>query len=218
MDICLEEDDGVVLDLLDEDNINVLSYLTDAYYGDGGLFTSYFAFFQMLGITDTQFIHSAMTNLARESKNGIDKDSIIKDLDERSKIKLDVYHYATLSNIYVRFLIFDCTLDKKEQITTEDIDFLFDSTDDIKARIGELCMEILLNSNQQKQIQETKIHSLGGKSRAKKYAQYRNEILSAWQNSGCHSYALFARKHADKYNLSTKTIENWLSKKFSNQK
>lgn len=215
----MEKDLTLGVHNLDEIDSEALSWLTNAYYGDGGLFTSYFAFFQMLGITDTQFIHSAMINLAREeSKSGIDKYSIIKDLDERSKIKLDAYHYCTLSEIYVRFLIFDSTLDKKEQIKSEDINFLFDSTDDIKARFGELCMEILLNPNQQKQIQETKIQSLGGRGRANKYTQYKNEILNSWQKGEYHSYAQFARKHADKYQLSTKTIEGWLSKEFSNQK
>lgn len=59
------------------------------------------------------------------------------------------------------------------------------------------------------------IHALGGLSRAKKYEVVKLRIYRDWELNPSSSYAEFARKYSEKYNLSTKTIENWLSRKFS---
>ena len=223
MGIYLEDDGDVVLNLSDESNIDLISYLKTTYGSNGDLFTSYLNIFQLLGITDTLFIFDTMNHIARvqfsynSEKNCINQDSNIIALHERSKIKLDEYYYAILSDIHIYFCICDYTFLDKEHITSGDVDLLLDGIDIIYAKLGQLYTEIMLNPKQQKQIQEIKIQSLGGRSRAEKYTKYKNEILNAWQNGAYHSYAQFARKHADKYQLSTKTIENWLSKEFSNQ-
>lgn len=62
------------------------------------------------------------------------------------------------------------------------------------------------------------IHALGGISRSKKYEVMKIKIYRDWELNPSSSYALFAREHANKYQLSTKTIESWLSQKFSKPK
>lgn len=223
MDICLEEDDGVVLDLLDEDNINVLSYLRNTYDSEGVLFASYLNIFQLLGITDELFIYSAMDHIMRtpfsynSEENCINQDSNMRELHKRSKIKMDEYDYSLLSDIHLYILICDYTLFEKDYITSKDVSFLLNGVDDIYANLGRLYTEIMLKPKKQKQIKAENIPSLGGKGRAKKYNQYKKEILEKWENNNYHSYALFAREYANRYKLSTKTIEKWLSSEFSIQ-
>lgn len=62
------------------------------------------------------------------------------------------------------------------------------------------------------------LQSLGGKIRAEKYEQLKIRIFQEWSTGEFHSYAQYAKEHADTYGLSTKTIEKWLSQTFSKNK
>ena len=130
---------------------------------------------------------------------------------------MDEYDYSILSDIHAYILICDYTLFEKEHITSKDVSFLLDGIDAIYANLGRLYTEIMLKPKQQKKIKAANIPSLGGQGRANKYNQYKKEIIEKWKNNNYHSYALFAREYADRYKLSTKTIENWLSTEFSIQ-
>jgi hypothetical protein len=223
VDICLKEDVSEVLDLTDEVNIDNLSYLQIVYDRDGYLFASYLNIFKLLGITDELFIFSSMDHIMQNpfpynsEEDCINNDSNLKKLHKRSKIKMNKHDYSTLSRIHAYILISDYTLFKKDNITHEDMDFLINSIEDIYADLGRLYTNIMLNPKQKNHIESVNIPSLGGQGRANKYNQYKKEIFEKWLNNNYHSYALFAREYAGKYNLSTKTIENWLSSEFSIQ-
>lgn len=60
--------------------------------------------------------------------------------------------------------------------------------------------------------------SIGGQTRAEKYDKPRIAVYEAWEKGLFHSYAACARQFANEFNLSTKTVENWLTNKYSQNK
>lgn len=60
--------------------------------------------------------------------------------------------------------------------------------------------------------------SIGGQTRAEKYDEPRIAVYEAWEKGLFHSYAACARHFANEFNLSTKTVENWLTNKYSRTK
>lgn len=63
--------------------------------------------------------------------------------------------------------------------------------------------------------QERKPQSKGGKIRAERYKKQKSIIFEAWEKRQFHNYAECARHFANQLDLSTKTIETWLSKRYS---
>ena len=66
--------------------------------------------------------------------------------------------------------------------------------------------------------QERKPQSKGGKVRAERYEKQKSIIFEGWEKGSFHSYAACAKHFANQLNLSNKTIENWLSNKYSQAK
>lgn len=66
--------------------------------------------------------------------------------------------------------------------------------------------------------QERKPQSKGGKIRAERYEKQKSIIFEGWEKGSFHSYAACAKHFANQLNLSNKTIENWLSNKYSQAK
>jgi hypothetical protein len=65
-------------------------------------------------------------------------------------------------------------------------------------------------------MEATQGQSKGGQIRAEKYySEPKSAIYEAWEKGGFHSYAACAKHFANEFNLSTKTIERWLTKKYS---
>lgn len=62
---------------------------------------------------------------------------------------------------------------------------------------------------------QKKPRSKGGKIRAEKYALQRQEVYKSWESEKFHTYASCAKQLSLDLELSVKTIEKWLSEKYS---
>lgn len=62
---------------------------------------------------------------------------------------------------------------------------------------------------------QKKPRSKGGQIRAEKYALQRQQVYKSWESGKFHSYASCAKKLSLELNLAVKTIEKWLSEKYS---
>ena len=69
--------------------------------------------------------------------------------------------------------------------------------------------------SQSKDTEKKSIHELGGLTRASNYHSKKLEIFDIWERGNYHSYASLAQSIANDFNLSTKTIEKWLSSEYS---
>jgi len=221
----VEFDEGdLALDLSDEQNEDAISYLKGTYEKDGYLLNSFFRLFQILGIDDKSFINDVMMNILREKpsynyeQNCFNDDFNIVNLKDRSQIQLDSCTYVSLSNVYGRFYTSHSILNDSESITSNDLCFAINSIDAIYSVIGRVYADLMYDNSLAINAPTKSIHSLGGESRAKKYKFLKNEVLKKWRLGSFHSYAECARDFNKDYGLSTKTIENWLSKEFSNSK
>lgn len=65
-------------------------------------------------------------------------------------------------------------------------------------------------------MEATQGQSKGGQARAEKYySEPKSAIYEAWEKGEFYSYAACAKHFGPKFNLSFKTIEKWLSNKYS---
>lgn len=83
---------------------------------------------------------------------------------------------------------------------------------------GEVTRHFVEKAIEKTTKQERKHQSKGGKIRAEKYEKQKSIIFEAWEKGSFHSYAACAKHFANQLNLSNKTIENWLSNKYSQAK
>ncbi len=83
---------------------------------------------------------------------------------------------------------------------------------------GEVVRHFVEKAVEKTTKQERQAQSKGGQERAKKYEEQKSIIFEEWGKGSFHSYAACARHFANQFNLSTKTIENWLSEKYSQTK
>lgn len=218
-------DEDIILDLSDEDNKNIILDLKSLYDINGTLLNSFFGLFEILGIDDEPLIHKALLDIYKKSpsyisniENYFDDDTNSIDLNEYSKIKLDTSFYERISDAYTTFFACYYYLNQAHQITSGDLMFTIESTDRIYSDLGRVYAHIMGSDIFIKQFSKHDIHSLGGESRAKKYNNIKDEIFKEWKSGSFYSYAQCAKKHAEIHQLSTKTIEKWLSKEFSKPK
>lgn len=216
--------EGVIVDLSDEDTKNLVLDLQSVYADDGELLSDLFGVFECIGIHDESYIHTSMMGIFTErmtpSRNLFDfnGNEIIKELKNKSRIKLDGQVYAVLSEAYSSFCGSQYFLYDSEDIRSNNICYAIDSIEKIYSVIGVAYSELIRTNELHFRPSDKSIHSLGGEGRSKKYKLYKDEIIKEWEKGGFHSYAECARKYTEKYNLSTKTIEGWLSKNFSKLK
>ena len=83
---------------------------------------------------------------------------------------------------------------------------------------GEVTRHFVEKAKEKAIKQEREPQSKGGKIRAKKFEEQKNIIFEAWEKRQFHNYAECARHFANQLGLSTKTIETWLSSKYSQVK
>lgn len=201
----------------DDPNHEIIRYLKETYNSDSGLMDDLFNLFDSIGIQDIQLLHECMTNIYENKmtpqvvsvfeKN---ENEIIKKIRDASKIKMEDSAYTSLSDAYTTYQACFYIFDKEILPTDEEIGFAIDSFDRIYSVIGRIYSHIANGSNV-----FGKIQSLGGKSRAQKYDSYKSEIFREWEQGTFHSYSKCARDFSNKFNLNPKTIELWLSKKYS---
>ncbi|MFV5343189.1 hypothetical protein VXQ28_05490 [Acinetobacter oleivorans] len=201
----------------DDCDWEIISYLKETYNPDGGLINDLFNLFDSIGIQDIQLLHECMTNIYKNKMTSQvvsvfekNENEIIKKIRDASKIKMEDYAYISLSDAYTTYQACFYIFDKEILPTNEDINFAIESFDRIYSMIGRIYSHIVNDSNV-----FGKIQSLGGKSRAKKYDSYKSEIFREWEQGTFHSYSKCARDFSNKFNLNPKTIELWLSKKYS---
>lgn len=83
---------------------------------------------------------------------------------------------------------------------------------------GEVTRHFVEKAIEKTTKQEREPQSKGGKIRAERYEKQKSIIFEAWEKGSFHSYAACAKHFANQLNLSNKTIENWLSNKYSQAK
>lgn len=218
-------DNDTILDLSDEVNANMILDLRSFYDVNGTLLNRFFRVFEILGIDDESLVHKALLDIYKNSpsyignaENDFDGDTNPIDLNEYSKIKIETYFYERLADVYTTFFACYYYLNEAPQITSGDLLFAIESIDLIYADLGRVYAHIMEKDTFIEKISKHNIHSLGGEGRAKKYSNIKNEIFKEWKLGAFHTYAECARRYSERHKLSTKTIENWLSKEFSKTK
>lgn len=207
------------------DTENTILELKSYYDINGTLLNSLFRIFEILGIDDEPLIHKTLLDIYKKSPSYIDDteknfddDTNSIDLNEYSKIKLDTSFYKCISDAYSTFVACYYYLNEAPQITSGDLMFTMDSINLIYSDLGRAYTYIMGNNTFIESLSKHDIHSLGGEGRAKKYNNIKNEIFKEWKSGAFHSYAECARRYSERHKLSTKTIENWLSREFSKAK
>lgn len=216
----LKNEDNI-LNLSDIDNHSAFLSLQETYKEHGELLDSFFRLFQVLGLDDESFIDKSMLKIFikrpsyNNEQNSFNDDVNTLALKERSEIKLDASFYVHLSDAYTNFYACYYILNEAPKITSDDLTFTIESIDCIYSTLGRVYTHLMESDILIKKLSKKNIHSLGGVSRAKKYSIFKDEIFKEWERGSFYSYAECARKYSEKHKLSTKTIESWLSRKFS---
>ncbi|GEM_PF-2341845 len=120
------------------------------------------------------------------------------------------------------YVIHDITKEKifyKNKLDTEDINLALENLEVGNFHLGAFIQCIIKeNYSLQNEDLNKSIQALGGLTRARKYQAIKKQIFNDWKSGAFHSYAECARRYSERHKLSTKTIENWLSKEFSTTK
>ncbi|ELW9539375.1 hypothetical protein ACN94T_002700 [Acinetobacter baumannii] len=201
----------------DEFDYELSRYFRETYKSDSRIANDILNLVDLIGIQDIQLLHECMTNIYENKitpqvvsifeKN---ENEIIEKIRDASKIKMEDYAYISLSDAYTTYQVCSYIFNKETPPTNEDIGFAMDSFDRIYKDIGIVYSHIVSDLNV-----FNKIQSLGGRTRAKKYDTYKSEIFREWEKGAFHSYSRCARDFSSKFDLNPKTIELWLSKKYS---
>lgn len=208
---------------LEFNNDDVILDLQGIYDNYGDLIKRIYTLFRILGVNDPDLIDEAMWAFDKKRESSYreqgyekyDEIEIIKKLKKTSRIELDNYSYLILSEAYVSHQICNIILNKKKDIESDDISFSIDCIERIYSSIGIIYSQIMSEDLPEQLLSQKNIQSLGGKSRAKLYEVKKREVYEHWEAGKFHTYASCAKKLSQNLDLAPKTIEKWLSKKYS---
>lgn len=130
---------------------------------------------------------------------------------------------SVVERLAFSYIFYDITVAKIQhlgrKISKKEIILALENIEVISFDLGAF-MQCMTTPNiyyKQKDLKQS-IQAMGGITRSRKYQAIKKQIFHDWNSSTYHSYAQCAKKHADIHQLSTKTIEKWLSKEFSKPK
>ncbi|MDV2440225.1 hypothetical protein QR665_12205 [Acinetobacter gerneri] len=206
----------------------IFNYLKSAYSENGSISSQFDNIIKVLQVDKNQAIDAFYEIYSTEKHPIIDEDPFYKNyFHEPSHTLIEhLCSKAPIDNVdrlAISYIVFDITKEKIQhygkKLSVEDINLALNNIELINFDLGAFIQSINNHTiSPQKNDLKRSIQALGGITRSRKYQAIKKQIFYDWNSSNYHSYAQCARKHAEIHQLSTKTIENWLSKEFSKPK
>lgn len=203
----------------------IIDYLKNSYSEFGDISKQFDNIFKTLKLNKKEAINAFYEIYSTDCHPALYADYRNQEVSHLASTKLiqnlaSIVPPNTLERLAFSYIIYDITKEKikyfNKKLSTEDINLALKNIEIANFDIGAFmqCINSQSLSIQKKDLKQS-IQALGGLTRSRKYQAIKIKIFNDWNTSNYHSYAECARKHAVIHELSTKTIESWLSKEFS---